>query len=61
MQQLRLADALERSLRDDPLLPPELRPRPWRPARLRRRWDEAWAAPAGQLGAAALYRGWLDA
>ncbi|WP_432519216.1 PaaX family transcriptional regulator [Kineococcus sp. SYSU DK006] len=60
VQQLRLADALERSLRDDPLLPHELRPRPWRPAQLRRRWYEAWGALAEQLGERALYRGWLE-
>ncbi|GAA4977124.1 transcriptional regulator [Kineococcus glutinatus] len=61
VQQLRLADALERSLRDDPLLPHELRPRPWRPAHLRRRWYAAWTSLAERLGDGALYRGWLDA
>ncbi|MBB2902990.1 phenylacetic acid degradation operon negative regulatory protein [Kineococcus radiotolerans] len=61
VQQLRLADALERAVRDDPLLPPELRPQPWRPAQLRRRWYAAWTALAEQLGTRTLYRGWWDA
>nr|WP_240897429.1 PaaX family transcriptional regulator [Kineococcus vitellinus] len=60
VQQVRLADALERSVREDPLLPPELRPRPWRPAQLRRRWYAAWAALDGQLGERALHRGWME-
>ncbi|MEU4427275.1 PaaX family transcriptional regulator [Actinoplanes sp. NPDC024001] len=60
VQQIRLADALERAVRDDPLLPLELRPSPWRPAELRRRWWAAWASLAGRLGDRALYRGWLS-
>ena len=61
VQQLHLADALERAVRDDPLLPPELRAQPWRPARLRRQWYEVWTSLAERLGAGALYRGWLNA
>ncbi|WP_432542666.1 PaaX family transcriptional regulator [Kineococcus sp. SYSU DK002] len=56
VQQLRLAEGLERALRDDPLIPPELRPRPWRPAELRRRWAAAWAALADELGERGLHR-----
>lgn len=46
VRHLRLADALERAIRDDPLVPPELRPRPWRPAVLRTAWRERWRAIA---------------
>ncbi|MBI9113589.1 PaaX family transcriptional regulator [Sanguibacter suaedae] len=42
VRQLRLADALERALRDDPLLPPELRGDPWPPARSRAAWARRW-------------------
>lgn len=42
MRKIRLADALERAIRHDPLLPPELRPEPWRPARLRIAWTKLW-------------------
>ncbi|MCI2238323.1 hypothetical protein MO973_27635 [Paenibacillus sp. TRM 82003] len=59
VQQVRLADALERAVRGDPLLPPELRPDPWRPAQLRRRWYAAWASLADRLGERALHRDWL--
>ncbi|MEU4623196.1 PaaX family transcriptional regulator [Actinoplanes sp. NPDC023801] len=55
VQQLRLAEALEQALRDDPLLPPELRPGPWAPARTRGAWLTAWSARSEDR----LYRGWL--
>ncbi|MFD7451424.1 transcriptional regulator [Kitasatospora sp. NPDC059827] len=41
---LGLADAFGRALEHDPLLPPELRPVPWPPARLRHDFRERWAA-----------------
>lgn len=58
-RQLRLADALELALRDDPLIPSELRPDPWRPAGTRRRWLDLWDAARGHDGAELIYRGWL--
>ncbi len=52
---LLLADALEHAMRDDPLVPPELRGADWAPTRQRTRWRQAWAAlPADQV-----YAGWL--
>ncbi|MGO3886849.1 MAG: PaaX family transcriptional regulator, partial [Mycetocola sp.] len=41
-RKLRLADALDRALRDDPLIPAELRQTPWRPAQIRRSWRDRW-------------------
>lgn len=57
--QLRLADALELALRDDPLLPSELRSGPWGPAATRHRWLDCWDAARGDDGTALIYRGWL--
>ncbi|GAA2674089.1 MULTISPECIES: PaaX family transcriptional regulator [Actinosynnema] len=57
VRRLRLAAALEAAMREDPLVPPELRTRPWRPSRLRLAWLERWHALAD--GAAEVYRGWL--
>lgn len=58
VRQLRLADALERAIRDDPLIPPELREGPWEPAQIRAKWSRQW----NQLTAAAegdqIIRGW---
>lgn len=59
-RQLRLADALERTLRDDPLLPPELRTAPWLPTDLRRSWYAAWRELDAQTDDNPLFRGWLD-
>jgi len=56
VQQLRLAEALELALRDDPLLPAELRSGPWEPARIRSAWSAAW----NSLSDDRLYRGWLN-
>jgi phenylacetic acid degradation operon negative regulatory protein len=56
--QLRLADALEHAMRHDPLLPLDLRPRPWPPSRLRA-WLEMWKALTDQLPEEILYREWL--
>ncbi|WP_432457454.1 PaaX family transcriptional regulator [Cellulomonas iranensis] len=60
VRQLRLADALERAMRDDPLLPPGLRPEPWPPAAARRAWRARWDALRALPGGDAVYRGWLD-
>lgn len=54
VRRLRLADALERALRDDPLIPPELRGGSWRPASLRRRWGQRW----DEIGPGAAYAAW---
>lgn len=54
LRRLLLAAALEDAIRDDPLIPPELRPLPWRPARLRQRWKERWK----EVGPAAAYAAW---
>lgn len=59
VQQLRLADALERAMRNDPLIPLELRAGHWPPSRIRRTWYEAWATLATRLPHPLLYRGWL--
>ncbi|GAB2697640.1 PaaX family transcriptional regulator [Thalassiella azotivora] len=57
VRRLLLADALERSMRHDPLVPPELRAGPWPPSALRLAWAERWE----QLSARddyRLYDGW---
>ncbi|ACU38136.1 PaaX family transcriptional regulator [Actinosynnema mirum] len=55
VRRLRLAAALEAAMREDPLIPPELRARPWRPALVRGEWLERWRG----LADAPVYRGWL--
>ena len=59
VQQLRLAEALERAMRHDPLVPLELRSDPWPPSPLRRAWYETWNALSGRLPEEILYRDWL--
>lgn len=54
VRRLLLADALENALRDDPLVPPELRRSPWRPTLIRRRWLRRWA----EIGSAGAYAAW---
>lgn len=56
--QLRLADALERAMRNDPLIPLELREGAWEPRRVRTRWWETWRALESALPEPVLYRGW---
>lgn len=56
VRRLLLADALERALRDDPLIPAELRDGPWRPAVLRQRWAQRWS----DVGPAAAYAAWSE-
>lgn len=55
---LRLADALERAMRTDPLVPPELRAQPWPPAAVRERWRARWAEVAARCGETVPYAGW---
>ncbi|MEU4562713.1 PaaX family transcriptional regulator [Actinoplanes sp. NPDC023936] len=59
-RQILLADALERAMRDDPLIPLELRPADWAPSRIRRRWLDAWTRLAARLPEEVVYRGWLE-
>ncbi|WP_341974734.1 PaaX family transcriptional regulator [Microbacterium sp. LWO13-1.2] len=59
VRQLRLADALDRALRDDPLIPPELRDTPWPPTEVRRQWLIRWNDAASQAGTASIYEGWI--
>ena len=58
-RQLHLAEALEHALRNDPLIPHELRVGRWEPAHLRRRWLESWHEARRQSGGDLIYRGWL--
>ncbi|MEU8922535.1 transcriptional regulator [Kitasatospora sp. NPDC048545] len=53
---LRLADAFGHALEQDPLLPPELRPSPWPPARLRHVFQERWTAIREQAPDLSLFR-----
>lgn len=55
LRRLILATALEDAIRADPLIPPELRPEPWRPTHLRRRWAQRW----NEIGPATAYAGWV--
>lgn len=55
---LGLAEALERAMRDDPLVPPELRNHPWPPARSREVWAQRWEELSSD-GDIAIYPGWL--
>lgn len=57
--QLYLAEVLERAMRHDPLLPPELRQGEWAPVRSRRVWRRCWHRASAVLPREVLYRGWL--
>ncbi len=57
-RRLRLADALERAMRHDPLLPGELRASPWPPAQVRLSWRARWES-IGSGDGPAVYPGWL--
>lgn len=59
IRQLLLADALEASLRDDPLIPNTLRSTPWEPTHIRRRWLEHWNDARQDDATRAIYKGWL--
>lgn len=57
VRMLLLADALENAVRDDPLLPRELRDDPWPPSASRAAWADRWDDLSEQ-GQSPLYRGW---
>ena len=54
---LMLAEALERAMRDDPLLPLELRRGPWAPTAIRGRWARRWDT-LRETDAGGVYAGW---
>ncbi|MEV7601749.1 PaaX family transcriptional regulator C-terminal domain-containing protein [Kitasatospora sp. NPDC089797] len=53
---LELSDAFSRALEQDPLLPPELRPAPWPPSRLRNDFREQWTAIRDRAPDLSLFR-----
>jgi phenylacetic acid degradation operon negative regulatory protein len=57
VRQLHLATALERAMRDDPLLPPELRGDTWAPTEIRAEWAHRWEE-LQQAGGSLIYQGW---
>lgn len=58
VRQLRLADALERAMRGDPLIPLELRRGPWHPSAIRTAWAHRWRTLRDREAGDSLYRGW---
>ena len=58
VRQLRLADALDRAIRHDPLIPRELRAAPWPPSSTRTAWGERWETLRQQADDHPLYDGW---
>ncbi len=54
VRRILLADALESALRDDPLIPLDLRRSPWRPTMLRRTWLACW----NDIAPSAAYSAW---
>ncbi|MGP5259390.1 PaaX family transcriptional regulator [Brachybacterium paraconglomeratum] len=57
VRMLYLADALELAIRDDPLLPLELRTEPWAPSRARAAWAHRWDM-LSQETETPIYPGW---
>lgn len=57
VRQLQLADALDRAMRNDPLLPLELRGDTWPPTAIRAAWARQWDA-LRQASGNLLYEGW---
>lgn len=57
VRMLYLADALELAIRDDPLLPLELRAEPWAPSRARAAWAHRWDT-LSQETETPIYPGW---
>lgn len=57
VRMLLLADALELAIREDPLLPLELREGPWSPSMTRTAWADRWHALSEQVQSP-LYQGW---
>ncbi|MGO1306632.1 MAG: PaaX family transcriptional regulator [Microbacterium gubbeenense] len=58
-RQLFLAGALDAALRNDPLVPPELRRTPWPPTEIRRRWLTHWHDAISSAEGPQVYQGWL--
>lgn len=58
VRMLQLADALEVAIRDDPLLPLELRSAPWAPSRSRAAWARRWRELSAEAQTP-VYQGWL--
>ena len=54
---LGLAETFERAMRKDPLVPPELRNRPWPPASVREAWAQRWEELSSD-GETTIYSGW---
>jgi phenylacetic acid degradation operon negative regulatory protein len=59
-RQLILAESLDAALRDDPLIPVELRPTPWPPTAVRRRWLDRWREATASAPDLHVYQGWLS-
>ncbi|MFF1541710.1 PaaX family transcriptional regulator [Microbacterium sp. NPDC058269] len=59
-RQLILAESLDAALREDPLIPLELRPTPWPPTQVRRRWMTQWHEATVAAPELHAYQGWLD-
>ncbi|MFV0457987.1 MAG: PaaX family transcriptional regulator C-terminal domain-containing protein [Actinomycetales bacterium] len=57
--QLHLAEALERALRHDPLIPPELRAQPWPATQVRQSWRRMWTHLSTIIPGEGLYPDWL--
>ena len=57
VRMLLLAESLEQAIREDPLLPLELRSAPWSPSKTRATWADRWDALSEQAQSP-LYRGW---
>ncbi|AFR31383.1 PaaX family transcriptional regulator [Arthrobacter sp. Rue61a] len=55
---LELADAMERAVRDDPLVPNELRRGAWAPTSIRAAWAQRWIA-LQEAADTPIYSGWL--
>lgn len=58
VRRLYLAQAYESAMRDDPLLPRELRQDRWEPTNIRHTWAQMWAANSTK-DAHRVYKGWL--
>lgn len=57
VRMLLLADALELAIREDPLLPVELRGTPWSPSQTRTAWAQRWDLLSEDVQSP-VYRGW---
>ncbi|WP_435300455.1 PaaX family transcriptional regulator C-terminal domain-containing protein [Timonella sp. A28] len=59
VRQLKLADALERVLRIDPLIPLELRTQPWPPSEIRKQWIRTWHTTLTGAEDTHVFAGWI--